>query len=50
MQVRHGTADTAVFTNDDDGVRYLLDHQATLDAKNGARLSAMHAVPVAFTE
>jgi hypothetical protein len=48
MQLRLGTADTAVFTNDDDGVRYLLNHPATLDAKNGARLSALHAVPVAF--
>jgi hypothetical protein len=50
MQVRLGRADAAVFTNDDDGVRYLLDHQATPDAKHGARLFPLHAVPVAFIE
>jgi hypothetical protein len=44
-----GSTDTAVFTSDDDAVRYLLALDTRPDAKHGERLSAFHAVPVAFS-
>jgi glycosyltransferase involved in cell wall biosynthesis len=46
VQRHFGSADTAIFANDDDGVRYLLDHEYTPDSRSRERFS--HAVPVAF--
>jgi hypothetical protein len=48
LQNRFRSPDTAFFANDDDGVRYLLSHESTPDARRGERFSAFHAVPVAF--
>lgn len=45
---RFGKGHTAIFANDGDAVRYLLAHEHVPDAAYGARLSSMHAVPVAF--
>jgi hypothetical protein len=48
VQRRFRSPDIAFFANDDDGVRYLLSHEATPDVRYGERFSAFHAVAVPF--
>ena len=48
VQRAFSSPDTAIFANDDDGVRYLLTHEATPDGRHGERLAALHPIPVAF--
>lgn len=50
VQLRSGNAHTAVFKNDDDGVRYLLTHEMPPDPSYSDRLSSLHAIPVAVPQ